>query len=129
MMARQELANYDNWKLVARHKDLGLTIRERKMSDGGRLIIAVDDMARYTDGQVTGFPYRDCFSVRIGPNGERVGRDGSVTTPDWMKRWYSTGGSIECYIATDRKYGSYGAGFAALAILVSFLLHLFSEVM
>lgn len=103
MMARQELANYDNWKLVARHKDLGLTIRERKMSDGGRLIIAVDDMARYTDGQVTGFPYRDCFSVRIGPNGERVGRDGSVTTPDWMKRWYSTGGSIECYIAEDLK--------------------------
>lgn len=32
-------------------------------------------------------------------------------------------------MATDRKYGSYGAGFAALAILVSFLLHLFSEVM
>lgn len=99
-LARQELADFDNWKLTARHKDLGLTIRERKMADGGRLIIAVDDTGRY-DGPVNGFPYRECFSVRLGPDGERVGRDGGRVAPDWSKRWYSTGAGIEGYIADD----------------------------
>lgn len=99
-LARQELADFDNWKLTARHKDLGLTIRERKMFDGGRLIIAVDDTGRY-DGPVDGFPYRECFSVRLGPNGERVGRDGARVAPDWQKRWYSTGAGIEGYLADD----------------------------
>lgn len=99
-LARQELADFDNWKLTARHKDLGLTIRERKMFDGGRLIIAVDDTGRY-DGPVNGFPYRECFSVRLGPDGERVGRDGGRVAPDWNKRWYSTGAGIEGYIADD----------------------------
>lgn len=101
-LARQELADFDNWKLTARHKDLGLTIRERKMFDGGRLIIAVDDTGRY-DGPVNGFPYRECFSVRLGPDGERVGRDGERVAPDWNKRWYSTGAGIEGYIAEDLK--------------------------
>ena len=99
-LARQELADFDNWKLTARHKDLGLTIRERKMFDGGRLIIAVDDTGRY-DGPVNGFPYRECFSVRLGPDGERVGRDGERIALDWNKRWYSTGAGIEGYIADD----------------------------
>ena len=99
-LARQELADFDNWKLTARHKDLGLTIRERKMADGGRLIIAVDDTGRY-DGPVDGFPYRECFSVRLGPDGERVGRDGGRVAPDWSKRWYSTRAGIEGYIADD----------------------------
>lgn len=102
VLARQELADFDNWKLTARHKDLGLTIRERKMFDGGRLIIAVDDMGRY-DGPVDGFPYRECFSVRLGPDGERVGRDGERVALDWSKRWYSTGAGIEGYIAEDIK--------------------------
>lgn len=102
VLARQELADFDNWKLTARHKDIGLTIRERKMFDGGRLIIAVDDMGRY-DGPVDGFPYRECFSVRLGPDGERVGRDGERVALDWSKRWYSTGASIEGYIAEDIK--------------------------
>lgn len=101
-LARQELADFDNWKLTARHKDLGLTIRERKMFDGGRLIIAVDDTGRY-DGPVNGFPYRECFSVRLGPDGERVGRDGERIALDWNKRWYSTGAGIEGYIADDIK--------------------------
>ena len=106
-LARQELADFDNWKLTARHKDLGLTIRERKMFDGGRLIIAVDDTGRY-DGPVNGFPYRECFSVRLGPDGERVGRDGEQVAPDWNKRWYSTGAGIEGYIADDIKRASRG---------------------
>lgn len=100
VLARQELADFDNWKLTARHKDLGLTIRERKMYDGGRLIIAVDDTGRY-DGPVDGFPYRECFSVRLGPNGERAGRDGDVNALEWYKRWYATGVAIENYIAED----------------------------
>lgn len=106
-LARQELADFDNWKLTARHKDLGLTIRERKMFDGGRLIIAVDDTGRY-DGSVNGFPYRECFSVRLGPDGERVGRDGERVAPDWNKRWYSTGAGIEGYIADDIKRAARG---------------------
>lgn len=106
-LARQELADFDNWKLTARHKDLGLTIRERKMFDGGRLIIAVDDMGRY-DSPVNGFPYRECFSVRLGPDGERVGRDGEQVAPDWNKRWYSTGAGIEGYIADDIKRAARG---------------------
>lgn len=106
-LARQELADFDNWKLTARHKDLGLTIRERKMFDGGRLIIAVDDMGRY-DSPVNGFPYRECFSVRLGPDGERVGRDGERIAPDWNKRWYSTGAGIEGYIADDIKRAARG---------------------
>lgn len=106
-LARQELADFDNWKLTARHKDLGLTIRERKMFDGGRLIIAVDDTGRY-DSPVNGFPYRECFSVRLGPDGERVGRDGERITLDWYKRWYSTGAGIEGYIADDIKRAARG---------------------
>ena len=106
-LARQELADFDNWKLTARHKDLGLTIRERKMFDGGRLIIAVDDTGRY-DGPVNGFPYRECFSVRLGPDGERVGRDGERVALDWSKRWYSTGAGIEGYIADDIKRAARG---------------------
>lgn len=107
-LARQELANFDNWKLTARHKDLGLTIRERKMFDGGRLVIAVDDMGRY-DSPVNGFPYRECFSVRLGPDGERVGRDGERVAIDWWyKRWYSTGAAIEGYIADDIKRAARG---------------------
>ncbi len=106
-LARQELADFDNWKLTARHKDLGLTIRERKMFDGGRLIIAVDDTGRY-DGPVNGFPYRECFSVRLGPDGERVGRDGERVAFDWYKRWYCTGAAIEGYIADDIKRAARG---------------------
>lgn len=107
-LARQELADFDNWKLTARHNDLGLTIRERKMFDGGRLIIAVDDTGRY-DGPVNGFPYRECFSVRLGPDGERVGRDGERVAIDWWyKRWYSTGAAIEGYIADDIKRAARG---------------------
>ena len=106
-LARQELADFDNWKLTARHKDLGLTIRERKMFDGGRLIIAVDDTGRY-DSPVNGFPYRECFSVRLGPDGERVGRDGERVALDWNKRWYSTGAGIEGYIADDIKRAARG---------------------
>lgn len=107
-LARQELADFDNWKLTARHNDLGLTIRERKMFDGGRLVIAVDDMGRY-DSPVNGFPYRECFSVRLGPDGERVGRDGERVAIDWWyKRWYSTGAAIEGYIADDIKRAARG---------------------
>lgn len=106
-LTRQELADFDNWELTARHKDLGLTIRERKMFDGGRLIIAVDDTGRY-DGPVNGFPYRECFSVRLGPDGERVGRDGERVALDWSKRWYSTGAGIEGYIADDIKRAARG---------------------
>ena len=99
-LARQELEAFDNWPLVTRLKDLGLTIRERKMADGGRLIIAVDDLTRFS-GHVNGFQYRECFAVRIGPNGERAGRDGDINALEWYKRWYSTGAGIENYIAED----------------------------
>lgn len=99
-LARQELEAFDSWPLVTRLKELGLTIRERKMTDGGRLIIAVDDLTRFS-GHVDGFQYRECFAVRLGPNGERAGRDGDINALDWYKRWYSTGASIENYIADD----------------------------
>ena len=85
---------------MTRLKDLGLTIRERKMADGGRLIIAVDDLMRFS-GHVDGFQYRECFAVRLGPNGERAGRDGDINALEWYKRWYSTGAGIENYIAED----------------------------
>lgn len=99
-LARQELEAFNSWPLVTRLKDLGLTIRERKMTDGGRLIIAVDDLARFS-GHVDGFQYRECFAVRLGPNGERAGRDGDINALEWYKRWYSTGAGIENYIADD----------------------------
>ena len=99
-LARQELEAFDSWPLVTRLKDLGLTIRERKMADGGRLIIAVDDLTRFS-GHVDGFQYRECFAVRLGPNGERAGRDGDINALEWYKRWYSTGAGIENYIADD----------------------------
>ena len=99
-LARQELEAFDSWPLVTRLKDLGLTIRERKMADGGRLIIAVDDLARCSV-HMAGFQYRECFAVRLGPNGERAGRDGDINEQEWYKRWYSTGVCIEGYIAED----------------------------
>lgn len=99
-LARQELEAFDSWPLVTRLKELGLTIRERKMADGGRLIIAVDDLTRFS-GHVDGFQYRECFAVRFGPNGERAGRDGDINALEWYKRWYSTGAGIENYIADD----------------------------
>ena len=101
-LARQELEAFDSWPLVTRLKDLGLTIRERKMADGGRLIIAVDDLTRFS-GHVDGFQYRECFAVRLGPNGERAGRDGDINALEWYKRWYSTGAGIESYLADDLK--------------------------
>jgi ParB-like chromosome segregation protein Spo0J len=101
-LARQELEAFDSWPLVTRMKDLGLTIREREMADGGRLVIAVDDLARWP-GHVDGFPYRECFAVRLGPNGERAGRDGDVNALEGYKRWYSTGAAIENYISGDIK--------------------------
>lgn len=64
------------------------------------LIIAVDDLARFS-GHVNGFQYRECFAVRLGPNGERAGRDGDVNALDWYKRWYNPGAGIEGYIAED----------------------------
>ena len=85
---------------MTRLKELGLTIRERKMADGGRLIIAVDDLTRFSS-HVDGFQYRECFAVRLGPNGERAGRDGDINALEWYKRWYSTGAGIENYIAGD----------------------------
>ena len=106
-LARQELEAFDSWPLVTRLKDLGLTIRERKMADGGRLIIAVDDLARFS-GHVDGFQYRECFAVRLGPNGERSGRDGDINAPEWYKRWYSTGAGIEGYVADDIKRAARG---------------------
>ena len=96
----QALEAFDSWPLVTRLKDLGLTIRERKMADGGRLIIAVDDLTRFS-GHVDGFQYCECFAVRLGPNGERAGRDGDINALEWYKRWYSTGAGIENYIADD----------------------------
>ena len=63
-------------------------------------LIAVDDLARFS-GHVNGFQYRECFAVRIGPNGERAGRDGDINALEWHKRWYSTGAVIENYIAED----------------------------
>lgn len=101
-LARQELEAFDSWPLVTRLKDLGLTIRHRRMADGGRLVIAVDDLARYP-GHVDGFPYSECFAVCIGPNGERAGRDGDVNALEWSKRWYRTGTAIENYIEEDIK--------------------------
>jgi ParB-like chromosome segregation protein Spo0J len=101
-LARQELEAFDSWPLVTRLKDLGLTIRERKMADGGRLIIAVDDLARFSC-HVNGFQYRECFAVRLGPNGERAGRDGDINALERYKRWYSTGAGIESYLADDLK--------------------------
>lgn len=98
--ARQELEAFDSWPLVTRLKELGLTIRERKMADGGRLIIAVDDLTRFS-GHVDGFQYRECFAVRFGPNGERAGLDGDINALEWYKRWHSTGACIEGYIAED----------------------------
>ena len=98
--ALARLEAFDSWPLVTRLKDLGLTIRERKMADGGRLIIAVDDLTRFS-GHVDGFQYRECFAVRLGPNGERAGRDGDINALDWYKRWYTTGAGIEGYIAED----------------------------
>ena len=53
-------------------------------------------------------PYRECFSVRLGPDGERVGRDGERVSIDWYKRWYSTGAAIEGYIADDIKRAARG---------------------
>ena len=101
-LAWQELEAFDNWPLVTRLKDLGLTIREREMADGGRLIVAVDDLARYT-GHVNGFPYSECFAVRLGPNGERAGQDGDINAPEWYKCWYTTDEGIVGYIAEDIK--------------------------
>lgn len=101
-LARQELEAFDSWPLVTRLKDLGLTIRERKMADGGRLIIAVDDLTRFS-GHVDGFQYRECFAVRLGPNGERAGRDGDINALEWYPRRCCTSAGIESYLADDLK--------------------------
>ena len=46
-----------------------------------------------------------CRACRIGndANGQRVGQDGAVVAPDWQKRWYNPGRSLEQYIAEDIK--------------------------
>ena len=61
----------------------------------------IDAMDILYSGHVDGFQYRECFAVRLGPNGERAGRDGDINALEWYKRWYSTGAGIEGYIAED----------------------------
>lgn len=99
-MARRELENFDNWPVVDKNTRLGFTVRGRQMSDGGQLVVAVDEAARY-DGQTPGLPYRECVAARFDANGQRVGRDGAVVTLDWQKRWYNPNGALEHYIAED----------------------------
>lgn len=101
-MARLELENFDDWPIVDKNTRLGFTVRGRKMSDGGQLVVAVDETARYV-GQVVGLPYRECMTARFDANGQRVGRNGAVVAPDWQKRWYNPGVSLERYIAEDIK--------------------------
>lgn len=100
-MARRELENFDNWPIVDKNTRLGFTVRARQMSDGGQLVVAVDDMARKEQAQ--GLPYRECLAARFDANGQRVGRDGAVVAPDWQKWWYNPNGALEQYIAEDIK--------------------------
>lgn len=101
-MARRELENFDNWPIVDKNTRLGFTVRGRQMFDGGQLVVAVDEAARY-DGQTPGLPYRECVAARFDANGQRVGRDGAVVAPDWKKWWYNPNGALERYIAEDIK--------------------------
>lgn len=101
-LARRELENFDNWPIVDKNTRLGFTVRGRQMSDGGQLVVAVDEAARY-DGQTPGLPYRECVAARFDANGQRVGRDGAVVAPDWQKWWYNPNGALEQYIAEDIK--------------------------
>lgn len=101
-MARRELENFDNWPIVDKNTRLGFIVRGRQMSDGGQLVVAVDEAARY-DGQTPGLPYRECVAARFDANGQRVGRDGAVVAPDWQKWWYNPNGALEQYIAEDIK--------------------------
>lgn len=100
-MARRELENFDNWNIVDKNTRLGFIIRARQMSDGGYLVVAVDDMTRKE--QAPGLPYRECLAARFDANGQRVGRDGAVVAPDWQKWWYNPNGALEQYIAEDIK--------------------------
>lgn len=101
-MARRELENFDNWPIVDKNTRLGFIVRGRQMSDGGQLVVAVDEATRY-DGQTPGLPYRECMAARFDANGQRVGRDGAVVVPDWQKWWYNPNGALEQYIAEDIK--------------------------
>lgn len=101
-MARRELENFDNWPIVDKNTRLGFTVRGRQMSDGGQLVVAVDEAARY-DGQTPGLPYRKCMAARFDASYQRVGRDGAVVAPDWQKWWYNPNGALEQYIAEDIK--------------------------
>lgn len=101
-MARRELENFDNWPIVDKNTRLGFTVRGRQMSDGGQLVVAVDEAARY-DGQTPGLPYRECMAARFDASYQRVGRDGAVVAPDWRKWWYNPNGALEQYIAEDIK--------------------------
>lgn len=104
-MARRELENFDNWPIVDKNTRLGFTVRGRQMSDGGQLVVAVDEAARY-DGQTPGLPYRECMAARFDASYQRVGRDGAVVAPDWQKWWYNPNGALEQYIAEDIKRAS-----------------------
>lgn len=101
-MARRELENFDNWPIVDKNTRLGFTVRGRQMSDGGQLVVAVDEAARY-DGQTPGLPYRECMAARFDASYQRVGRNGAVVAPDWQKWWYNPNGALEQYIAEDIK--------------------------
>lgn len=101
-MARRELENFNNWPIVDKNTRLGFTVRGRQMSDGGQLVVAVDEAARY-DGQTPGLPYRECMAARFDASYQRVGRDGAVVAPDWQKWWYNPNGALEQYIAEDIK--------------------------
>lgn len=101
-MARRELENFDNWPIVDKNTRLGFTVRGRQMSDGGQLVVAVDEAARY-DGQTPGLPYRECMAARFDASYQRVGRDGAVVAPDWQKWWYNPNRALEQYIAEDIK--------------------------
>lgn len=97
-LARKELADFDNWPLVTRVKDISLTVRSRAMSDGGKLYVAVDEL--YKNRQPGKIPYSSYWSCRYDAEGNRTGRTGRKSDVSYFCQW-GADLALELYIADD----------------------------
>lgn len=99
-LAREQLTQFDTWKVVAQAKALGLTFRAYEMEDGGRLVVGTDDESKRAAPMLGCMPYGNYIVARFDRDGKRVARDG-VSLTEYFREWKTV--DLVPLIANDLK--------------------------
>lgn len=101
-LAQESLAEFDSWPKVAQAKELGLVFRAYQMVDGGRLVVAVDEITHNDMG--VGLPYEMFFYARFDARGQRVGTmSGKRNLNTALFLSWCADGNLELILAQDIK--------------------------